>query len=97
MNTQSEASACSWLTWCWLWEISNMGGGDHGSLAVRCARSRAGTNCLVGSARRCPAGETGCLDCLDCLMAQQVADAHENATRQAVCPLEGRGPWQNGE
>lgn len=55
---------------------------------LRCAWSRAGPNCLVGNARRCPAGETD----LDGLMAKQVAYAHENATRQTVCPWErGRG------
>lgn len=71
----------SLLTWCVLWEISNMGKIMDPS-RLRCAWSRAGPNCLVGNARRCPAGETD----LDGLMAKQVVDAHENATRQTVCP-----------
>lgn len=68
-------------TWCMLWEISNMGKIMDPS-RLRCAWSRAGPNCLVGNARRCPAGETD----LDGLMAKQLADAHENVTRQTVYP-----------
>jgi hypothetical protein len=55
-DTQCEASACRSLTWCVLWEISNVGE-SWIPRCVRCAWSRAGTDCLVGNARCSPAGE----------------------------------------
>lgn len=66
-NVQCEASVCRLLMVRAMGKISNMGKTMGPPSRLRCAWSRAGSNCLVGNARCCPAGETD----LDGLMAKQ--------------------------